>query len=96
MRPAFPLLVANALAWAARDAEGAVGGAPVAGAGGTVRQARESDTAPVHGLALGGQTLAPPDPSARHRHARFGLWALMLAAALLLFDWVGYHRRWTT
>ena len=94
MRPAFPLLVANALAWAAReetDAEVAPGVDP----GVTVRDARESDTAPVRTLALGGRVLAPPDPSARHS-ARWGSWALILAAALLLFDWLSYHRRWTT
>jgi von Willebrand factor type A domain len=99
MRPAFPLLIANALAWSARDGNSAGGAALVAGtsgAGDTVREARESDTTPVPTLALGGRALAPPDPSARHRHARFGIWALMLAAALLLFEWLSYHRRWTT
>jgi von Willebrand factor type A domain len=96
MRPAFPLLIANALAWAARDAESAGATGSAAGSGGTVREARESDTTPVPTLTLGGQTMAPPDPPARHRHARFGIWALILAAALLLFDWLGYHRRWTT
>ena len=91
MRPAFPLLVANALAWAARDeADAAVD--PSA----TVRDARESDTTPVRALALGGRVLAPPDPPARHSRARVGSWALILAAALLLFDWLSYHRRWTT
>jgi len=89
-------LIANALAWAARDAESAGATGSAAGSGGTVREARESDTTPVPTLTLGGQTLAPPDPPARHRHARFGIWALILAAALLLFDWLGYHRRWTT
>ena len=94
MRPAFPLLVANALAWAARDDADAP--APSVDAGATVRDARESDTAPVRRLALGGQVLAPPDPPARHSHGRFRSWALMLAAALLLFEWLSYHRRWTT
>ncbi len=94
MRPAFPLLVANALAWAARDDVEAA--APAGYTGATVRDARESDTTPVRTLALGGQVLAPPDPPARHSHPRFSSWALMLAAALLLFDWLSYHRRWTT
>jgi len=95
MRPAFPLLVANALAWAVgRDVGDAA--APTIDSAGTVREARESDTAPAPTLALGGRVLAPPDPPARRSHLRFGSWALMLAAALLLFDWVSYHRRWTT
>jgi len=92
MRPAFPLLVANALAWATRDDFDT----PAADLGATVRDARESDTTPVHALALGGRVLAPPDPPARRSPARWGSWALMLAAALLLFDWLSYHRRWTT
>jgi hypothetical protein len=92
MRPAFPLLVANALAWAARDEADA----PSVDPGATVRDARESDTAPVAALALGGRVLPAPDPPVRHSRPRFGNWALMLAAALLLFDWLSYHRRWTT
>ena len=94
MRPAFPLLVGNALAWAARDEADA--DAPATDLGATVRDARESDTTPVPTLTLGGRALAPPDPPARHSPARWGSWALMLAAALLLFDWLSYHRRWTT
>jgi hypothetical protein len=97
MRPAFPLLIANALAWTAGAAEEGTGAAPVSPiAGGTTRDARESDTAPAASLALGGRTLAAPDPPARHGPARGSSWALLLAAALLLFDWVSYHRRWTT
>jgi hypothetical protein len=92
MRPAFPLLIGNALAWSARDASDAA--APLDG--GTARDPRESDTRPAATLALGGQALAPPDPPARHPHLRIGIWALLLAAALLLFDWLSYHRRWTT
>ncbi len=95
MRPAFPLLVANALAWAARD-EADDAAAPGVDPGATVRDARESDTTPVRALALGGRVLAPPDPPARHSRAKVGSWALILAAALLLFDWLSYHRRWTT
>ncbi|HSY37944.1 MAG TPA: VWA domain-containing protein [Polyangia bacterium] len=92
MRPAFPLLIANALAWATRDDVDA----PAVDLGATVRDARESDTTPVRALALGGRVLAPPDPPARRSPERWGSWALMLAAALLLFDWLSYHRRWTT
>ena len=96
MRPAFPLLIANALAWATRQTDDAAAGAPLVDAGGTARDARESDTTPVPALTLGGHLLPPADPPARHFRARLGIWALMLAAALLLFDWLSYHRRWTT
>ena len=95
MRPAFPLLVANALAWAVREESDATV-TPGVDPGATVRDARESDTTPTRALTLGGRVLPPPDPPARHSRARFGSWALMLAAALLLFDWLSYHRRWTT
>ena len=91
MRPAFPLLVANALSWAVRDEADAT-----VDPGATVRDARESDTTPARTLTLGGRVLAPPDPPARYSRAKVGSWALMLAAALLLFDWLSYHRRWTT
>jgi hypothetical protein len=100
MRPAFPLLIANALAWTAGAASDAAAGSGLTSlppiAGGTARDARESDTAPVPSLALGGRTLARPDPPARHRPARAAIWVLLLGVALLLFDWVSYHRRWTT
>ncbi len=97
MRPAFPLLVANALAWATRQIDAAGDADPLlVDAGGTARDARESDTTPVPRLALGGHLLAPPDPPAPHSGGRLGSWGLMLAAALLLFDWLSYHRRWTT
>ncbi|HEY5091610.1 MAG TPA: VWA domain-containing protein, partial [Polyangia bacterium] len=95
MRPAFPLLIANALAWTARDGvDGRGAAAPTEDE--TVRDERESDTTPAPTLVLGGRTLAPPDPPARHRGARLPMLALALAAALLLFEWVSYHRRWTT
>jgi von Willebrand factor type A domain len=110
MRPAFPLLIANALAWTARDAnrsqdgsDGDDGNGSFDGRGAaaptedeTVRDGRESDTTPAPTLVLGSRTLAPPDPPARHRGARLPMLALALAAALLLFEWVSYHRRWTT
>ena len=92
MRPAFPLLIANALAWADR----APAADDPAGGGSTVRDAGESDTTPAPGLQLGGRALAAPDPPVRGPRARLGLWALALAAALLLLEWLSYHRRWTT
>jgi Ca-activated chloride channel family protein len=96
MRPAFPLLIANALGWATRQTDNAATDVPLVDAGGTARDARESDTTPVPALSLGGRVLAAPDPPTPHSRRRFGSWALMLAAALLLFDWLSYHRRWTT
>jgi hypothetical protein len=93
MRPAFPLLIANALAWSRHDeglrpAPGAEADAP--------REARESDTRPVARLELGGREapallVAPP-----RRRGRVGLWAALVAALLLIAEWVSYHRRWTT
>jgi hypothetical protein len=55
----------------------------------------ESDTAPVHTLTLGGRTLAPPDPPLGHGRRPLAAWALLVAAALLLLEWVTTHRRWT-
>jgi hypothetical protein len=98
MRPAFPLLIANALAWTAgpRPEGGRATSSLAPIAGGTTRDARESDTTPAASLTLGGRTLARPDPPGRHGPARAATWALILAATLLLLDWVSYHRRWTT
>ncbi|HEY6475559.1 MAG TPA: hypothetical protein VI456_03205, partial [Polyangia bacterium] len=98
MRPAFPLLIANALGWTAGAVDEGTGGIAAASpiAGGTARDARESDLAPVPALALGGRTLARPELLARHGPARSTLWALLIAAVLLIFEWVSYHRRWTT
>jgi hypothetical protein len=122
MRPAFPLLIANALARTAERPEGSVVLAAVTGAvlrpsdggieipisrigfhriGGEVIAAnlgdpRESDTTPVEVLTLGGTRLAPPDPPLRRPRIDLGLAALGLAAALLVFEWLGFHRRWTS
>jgi VWA domain-containing protein len=93
MRPAFPLLVANALEWAS-GASPADEAPPSASASG--RDARESDTAPVRNLRLGGRALAPPDPPARRRRRDAATSSLVLAALLLLAESVTYHRRWTT
>jgi hypothetical protein len=90
MRPAFPLLVANALSWAARDhVEPTHAGASHA------IDARESDTAPMPALVLGGRALPPPDPPARRGPIRIPTVALALATALALFEWLSSHRRWT-
>jgi hypothetical protein len=94
LRPAFPLLLANALGWVSRAADDPNDLPPIENA--AVRDGRESDTTPAPTLILGGHRLAPPDPPARHGGARLGMLALGLAAALLLFEWVSYHRRWTT
>jgi hypothetical protein len=123
LRPAFPLLIANALAFAAADrGEAALPRAVTTGS--TLRatdgaaelaiaevgfhhlgdelvaanlgDARESDTAPAGTLALGGRALAPPDPPARRGFVRLPALALLLAALLVMLDWVSSQRRWTT
>jgi hypothetical protein len=91
MRPAFPLLLANALAWAAKESPG-----PVDDPLGAAALPRESDTTPAPTLTLGDRTLAPPEPPARREAVRLTVLALWLAAALLVGEWVSYHRRWTT
>ena len=59
--------------------------------------ARESDTTPAAELELGGRKLAPPDPPAWRGGVRVGrAGAAGSALALLLVEWVSYHRRWTT
>src|SRR4029079_9074058 len=91
MRPAFPLLLANALAWTSeREA------APIDDPSSQLGDPRESNTAPARTLTLGDRTLAPPDPPARRAPVRLTMLALWLAAALLVGEWVSYHRRWTT
>ena len=123
MRAAFPLLLANVLAWTGgHDAEGR--SAPASTTGSTARladgvtevpiarvgfqrvgddvvaanlaDARESDTAPARVLSLDGHALAPPDPPARRGVVRLPVLALLLAAALAMFEWVSFQRRWTT
>jgi hypothetical protein len=125
MRPAFPLLLANALAWSGpKTDDGAIEAPPALLTGASARpredlpevaiahagfhrvgdlvfaanlgDARESDTTPAPELVLGGRTLAPPDPPVWRGGVRVGAAALWLALALLLIEWVSYHRRWTT
>ena len=124
MRPAFPLLIANALAWAGPKADAAIDAPPALLTGASARpredlpevsiahagfhqvgdmvvaanlgDVRESDTTPSAELELGGRKLAAPDPPAWRGGVRAGALALWLALALLLFECVSYHRRWTT
>jgi hypothetical protein len=77
------------------------GGAGAAGAGtfatfaANLGDAVESSTAPAPTLTLGGHELPPPDPPAGRPGRPIALLALVAAAALLLFEWWSYHRRWT-
>ena len=125
MRPAFPLLIANALAWAPGvNADAAIEAPPALLTGASARpredlpeiaiahvgfhragdmvfaanlgDARESDTTPAAELELGGHKLASPDPPVWRGGVRAGGLALWLAFALLVVEWVSYHRRWTT
>ncbi len=90
LRPAFPLLIANALTWATHDGPRASG--PLAEA---ARDPRESNTAPVARLQIGGRMLAPVEAGPPRRRFDVGGWAAAVAALLLLLEWVSYHRRWT-
>jgi hypothetical protein len=125
MRPAFPLLIANALAWAPGvNADAALEAPPALLTGASARpredlpeiaiahvgfhragdmvlaanlgDARESDTTPAIELELGGHKLASADPPVWRGGVRLGALALWLAFALLVVEWVSYHRRWTT
>jgi hypothetical protein len=125
MRPAFPLLIANALAWAPGvNADAAIEAPPALLTGASARpredlpeiaiahvgfhkagdiivaanlgDVRESDTTPATELDLGGHRLAPPDPAVWRGGVRAGALALWFAFALLVLEWVSYHRRWTT
>ncbi|MES1164385.1 MAG: hypothetical protein ABUR63_01400, partial [Verrucomicrobiota bacterium] len=93
LRPAFPLLIANALAWGAHDrdrlpAEGGAGAE-------TARDPRESDTAPVARLQVGGHPVPALEVPPPRRRGRAGVWAAVFALVLLVVEWVSYHRRWT-
>jgi hypothetical protein len=124
MRPAFPLLIANALAWAGPKVDATIDAPPALLTGASARpredlpevaiahagfhqvgdmvvaanlgDVRESDTTPSAELELGGRKLAAPDPPVWRGGIRWGALALWLALALLLFECVSYHRRWTT
>lgn len=93
LRPAFPLLIANALAWASRD--GGASRPAASSASEAARDPRESDTAPVASLQVAGQAVPRLQPGPPRRRFGIGVWAAALAAVLLLLEWVSYHRRWT-
>lgn len=143
MRPAFPLLLANAIGWLGggaahevmpalvggtarvpvaagaahvevRDPSGARASWPVEGdvveipvrhagfyevgaavVAANLGDAVESDTTPPAALVLAGRALPPPDPPIGRGRRPIATWALLAAAALLLFEWVSTHRRWT-
>lgn len=56
---------------------------------------QESDIAPSTKLALGGQQLAEPEAFAITRSRKLWIYLIVLAAGLLLVEWVTYHRRIT-
>ncbi|HEY2900556.1 MAG TPA: VWA domain-containing protein [Polyangia bacterium] len=60
-----------------------------------LNDAVESDTTPVSTLTLGGRWWPAPDSPRRRPQRPYWAWALMAAAALTLFEWASYHRRWT-
>lgn len=58
--------------------------------------ASESDVAPAKApLTLGDRALAPPEPPQRRSQRPLWMLAALAAAALTLFEWLSYHRRWT-
>jgi hypothetical protein len=93
LRPAFPLLIANALSWTSRERGAERRGAEAVSE--AARDPRESDTAPVPALQVGGQPVARLEPGPPRHRQSVAVWAAGLAVVLLLFEWVSYHRRWT-
>ncbi|HXI54712.1 MAG TPA: VWA domain-containing protein [Polyangia bacterium] len=89
------------MATAGDGGSGRAGGGVVRTLAANLNDAIESDTAPVPRLSLGGRLLPLVDqsqsatPTRGGRHRSYGSWALMVAAALTLFEWWSYHRRWT-
>jgi von Willebrand factor type A domain/Aerotolerance regulator N-terminal len=71
------------------------GGAPERIVAANLGDAVESDTAPAPALTLGGRLLPVPDPPQPGQRRPYWAWALTAAAALTLFEWWSYHRRWT-
>lgn len=57
--------------------------------------AEESDIAPSVKLTLGGQALAEPEAFAITRSRKLWIYLIVLAAALIVVEWITYHRRIT-
>lgn len=55
----------------------------------------ESDIAPSTELTLGGKKLAPPEAFAISRSRKLWIYLVLLALALIVAEWVTYHRRIT-
>ena len=94
LRPAFPLLIANALAWGAHDHD-RLRAEATAGRRDRPRSRASPTRRPVARLQVGGQNGAGAGVPPPRRRSRAGVWAAMLALVLLLVEWVSYHRRWT-
>ncbi len=57
--------------------------------------ANESDIAPSAELSLGGKKLEPPEKFAISHSRKIWIYLLFLAMALIVMEWVTYHRRIT-
>jgi hypothetical protein len=55
----------------------------------------ESDIAPSSELTLGGKALQPPEAFAISRSQKLWIYLVLLAMALIMVEWVTYHRRIT-
>ena len=89
LRPAFPLLLANAIDWLTDDDSSAPAPRSAAASGGII-DPRESDTT-VTGQGAGASTAAA---STRGRPARaIARWLLVLAGLLAAVDWALFGRR---
>jgi hypothetical protein len=55
----------------------------------------ESDIAPSSELTLGGKALQPPEAFAISRSQKLWIYLVLLAMALIVVEWVTYHRRIT-
>ncbi len=55
----------------------------------------ESDIAPSSELVLGGEKLGPPEAFAITRSRKLWTYLILLAMALIVMEWVTYHRRIT-
>jgi hypothetical protein len=57
--------------------------------------AAESDIAPSGTLSLGGKKLQPPEAFAITHSQKLWLYFVLIAAALIVVEWITYHRRIT-